>query len=61
MERRPSVAETAFELVRDPRGSLVHVRRRDNGECIGCIEAGLFEVVKSLVLVERADQVGDKR
>jgi hypothetical protein len=55
------VPETAFELVRDPRGSLVHVRRRDDGECVGCIEAGLFEVVKSLVLVERADQVGDKR
>lgn len=26
------MAEHVFELVRDARGSLVHVRRRDNGE-----------------------------
>jgi hypothetical protein len=41
-----------FVIVRDARGSLVHVRRRDDGECIGCIEAGLFEVVRALVLEE---------
>ncbi len=41
-----------FVIVRDDRGSLVHVRRRDNGECIGCIEAGLFEVVRGLILAE---------
>jgi hypothetical protein len=28
--------------------------RRDDGECIGCFEAGLFEVLRSLVLEERA-------
>jgi hypothetical protein len=40
--------------VRDPRGSLVHVRRRDTGECVGCIEAGLFEIVRSVLAAERA-------
>lgn len=44
----------AFEIVRDARGSLVHVRRRDGGECIGCIEVGLYEVVRLIVLHERA-------
>jgi hypothetical protein len=43
-----------FVIVRDARGSLVHIRRRDDGECVGCIEAGLFEVVRALVLEERA-------
>ena len=37
--------------MRDARGSLVHVRT-DEGECIGCVEVGLFEVIKSLVLDE---------
>jgi hypothetical protein len=41
-----------FVIVRDTRGSLIHVRRRDDGECVGCIEAGLFEVLRSLVLEE---------
>jgi hypothetical protein len=41
-----------FELVRDSRGSLVHVGRRDDGECVGCIEVGLYEIVRSLVLEE---------
>jgi len=31
-----------FVIVRDARGSLVHIRTRD-GECVGCIEAGLYE------------------
>jgi hypothetical protein len=39
-------------LERDIRGSLVHVRRRQTGECVGCIEAGLFEVVRQLVFAE---------
>jgi len=30
----------------------VHVRRRSDGECIGCIEAGLYEIVRALVLAE---------
>jgi len=48
-----------FVIVRDPRGSLVHVRRRDDGdgtsavaECVGCIEVGLYEIVRSLILAE---------
>ncbi|MHB8685018.1 MAG: hypothetical protein ACYC9X_11920 [Dehalococcoidia bacterium] len=43
-----------FVIVRDARGSLVHVRRRDTGACIGCIETGLFEVVRAALLAERA-------
>ncbi|MDP9236370.1 MAG: hypothetical protein M3P30_03060 [Chloroflexota bacterium] len=42
---------SAFVIVRDPRGSLVHVRTRD-GECVGCIEVGLYEIVRTLVLAE---------
>jgi hypothetical protein len=42
-------------IVRDARGSLVHVRRRDNGECVGCIEVGLFEIVRALLLAEQAE------
>ncbi len=41
-----------LELVRDARGSLVHVRKRSDGECLGCLETGLFELVKALVLDE---------
>lgn len=39
-------------LVRDARGSLVHVRNVRTGECVGCIEAGLFELVRALVVEE---------
>jgi hypothetical protein len=51
-----------FVIVRDARGSLVHIRRRDDGECIGCIEAGLFEVVRALVLEETRETIaaGDR-
>ena len=41
-----------FVIVRDSRGSLVHVRKSD-GECVGCIEVGLFEIVR-MVLTEEA-------
>ena len=40
-----------FVIVRDARGSLVHVRKAD-GECVGCIEVGLFEIVRSLILAD---------
>ena len=33
----------------DQVGAQVHVRRRDTGECVGCIEAGLFAIVKAVV------------
>jgi hypothetical protein len=29
-----------FAIKRDARGSLIHVRGRDDGACGGCIEAG---------------------
>ena len=41
-----------FVIVRDVRGSLVHVRRRDDGECVGCIEVGLYEIVRSAILAD---------
>ena len=41
--------DSAFVIGRDARGSLVHVRRRDAGECVGCIEVGLFEIVRALI------------
>ena len=47
-----------FVIVRDPRGSLVHVRRRDDGECVGCIEVGLYEIVRALVVAEEAATAG---
>jgi hypothetical protein len=39
-------------IARDARGSLVHVRRQDDGECVGCIELGLYEIVRNLILAE---------
>jgi hypothetical protein len=40
--------EPVFVIVGDARRSLVHVRRRDECECVGCIEV----IVRSLVLTE---------
>lgn len=48
---------SAFVIVRDPRGSLVHVRTKD-GECVGCIESGLYEIIRTLVLAEREGPPG---
>ena len=48
-----------FVIERDARGSLVHVRRRDDGECVGCIEVGLYEIVR-MVLGEEAATAGVK-
>jgi hypothetical protein len=39
-------------ITRDARGALVHVRNASTGECVGCIEAGLYEVVRALILAE---------
>ena len=41
-----------FVIVRDPRGSLVHVRTARDGECVGCIEVGLYEIVRRLIIEE---------
>ena len=46
--------ERAFVIGRDARGSVFHVRRRDDGECVGCIEVGLYEIVRALVMAEQA-------
>ena len=59
--------DLTFELVRDARGSQIHVRDRRTGECLGCIEVGLYEIVRTLVLTEREergrvrDREGDAR
>jgi hypothetical protein len=54
-----------FVIERDTRGSLVHVRRQDDGECVGCVEVGLYEIVRSVVreelLREAATAGGDRR
>lgn len=53
---------TPLELTRDRRGSLVHVRRRLDGECVGCIEIGRYEIVRGLILAETKETiaVGDR-
>jgi len=43
---------TAFQIRRDARDALVHVRDARTGECVGCIEAGLYEVVRALIVEE---------
>ena len=50
-----------FVIVRDARGSLIHVRRRDDGACVGCIEVGLFEIVRTLVIEEEVGRGGEAR
>ena len=42
-----------FVIARDGRGSLVHVRK-GGGECVGCIEVGLYEIVRGLILAGAA-------
>ena len=46
-----------FRIVRDARGALVHVRT-ETGECIGCIEVGLYEIVRT-VIEEEAGRGGE--
>jgi hypothetical protein len=46
------VSPQDLALERDSRGSLVHVRVRSTGECLGCVEVGLFALLKQLVLAE---------
>jgi hypothetical protein len=43
---------SAYRIVRDARGALVHVRT-DSGECIGCVEVGLFEVIREVIEQEQ--------
>ena len=45
--------EPELTLVRDARASLVHVRDKRTGQCRGCVEAGLFELLRILILAER--------
>ena len=52
--REDSERVSAFVTVRDAHGSLVHIGTR-GGECVGCIEAGLFEVLRALVLEETSE------
>ena len=54
--------EQAFLIARDARGSLVHVRRRGDGGCVGCIEVGLFEIIRALIVAEtrEATAPGDR-
>ena len=52
--------EPELILLRDARGSLVHIRDRRTGQCRGCaclparqVEAGLFELLRILILSEK--------
>jgi len=45
-----------FVISRDARGALVHVRTAE-GECVGCIEVGLFEIVRMVIAEETARAV----
>jgi hypothetical protein len=40
---------STFVIRKDSRGAQVHVVRRDTGECIGCVESGLFEIVRAVI------------
>ena len=42
-------------LVRDPSRSVIPVRRSGTGECLGCIEIGLFEILRDLLLAGERD------
>jgi len=46
-------------IVRDARASLVHVRHERTGECLGCIEVGLFEIVQALRREDFAASAGE--
>jgi hypothetical protein len=41
-------------ITKDARGAQVHVRRNDTGECVGCVEAGLFAIVRLVIEEEIA-------
>jgi hypothetical protein len=43
--------ESGFRISRDARGALVHVRTQ-SGECVGCIELALYEIVREVVQAE---------
>jgi hypothetical protein len=47
-------------LVRDAGGSLVHVRHQKTGECFGCVEVGLFELLKGIILAEHHREEGTR-
>ena len=46
------VSPSDLVLERDARASLVHVRIRKTGECLGCIGAGLFDLLRTLILAD---------
>lgn len=48
-----------FVIRKDPRGAPVHVRRKDTGECVGCIEAGLFAIVRAMIEEELTASAGE--
>ena len=59
MPEQPFVMLPHPSVVRDPRGSLVHVRRKDDRQCLGCIEVGLYEIVRSLILAETTKAIAE--
>lgn len=50
---------SAFVITKDARGAQMHVRRRDDGHCVGCIEVGLFAIVRAVIEEEIAASAGE--
>ncbi len=48
-----------FVITKDPRGPQMHVRRRDDVACVGCIEVGLFAIVQAVIEEEAAASAGE--
>ncbi len=47
-----------FVITKDARGAQMHVRRRDDGACVGCIEVGLFAIVRAVIEEQLVASVG---
>ena len=48
-EERDTVNADIYRIDTDAH-EIVHIRRKDSGECVGCIESGLFWLIRALVL-----------
>ncbi len=48
-----------FVIAKDARGAQMHVRRRVDGACVGCIEVGLFAIVRAVIEEEKEASTGE--
>lgn len=49
------MTERPYEITRSE--GLAHVRRRDTGQCVGCVELGLFEILRMEIRAELLAEV----